>query len=48
LPLDKTSGQRHSGAFTEAVHRIARRIELARERTDHVTVFVELALDRAE
>ena len=36
------------GALTQAVHRIARRIELAGERADHVTVFVEFALYRAE
>ena len=29
------------GAFTEAVHRIAGRIELAGERAHHIAVFVE-------
>jgi hypothetical protein len=36
------------GTFTEAVHRIARGIELAGERGDHITILVEFAFYRAE
>ena len=37
-----------SGALAQAIHGITRRIELAGERADHVTVFVELTLNRPQ